>query len=58
MSVGKIVLVGRVEDSRVGGWCSANKGGFPGAWILLFLIGWNYAVMDFLYWPHVDMVRL
>ena len=47
----------QVEASRVGGWCSVRKGGRPGEWILLFLIQWSHATMDFSYWTHVDMVR-
>ena len=48
---------GRVEASREVGWCSVRKGGCPGAWILLFLIQWTYAAMDFSDWSHVEMVR-
>ena len=54
--VGKIVLVGIVEASRVGGWCIMMKAVLPGAWILLLLIQWIHAAMDVSYFPHVDRV--
>ena len=50
-------LVERVEASRVGGWCIVRKGGSPGSWILLFLMWWIYAAMDFSDWLHVGMLR-
>ena len=49
-------LVGRVEDSKVGEWCIMMNGRRPGDWVLLSLIQWIHAAMDFSYWPHVDMV--
>ena len=49
-------LVGQVEASSVDGWCSVRKGGRPGYWILLFLMWWIHAAMDFSYWPRMDMV--
>ena len=55
--VGTFVLVGRVEDSRVGAWCSVSRGLLSSAWIFLLLILCIHDAMDFLYYPHVDMVR-
>ena len=52
-----IVLVGRVEASWVGGWCSIRKGVHPGSWIPLFLILWIHNAMDFSDWTHIDMVQ-
>ena len=51
------LLVGRVGYSGVGGWCHVRKGGRPEAWILLVLIWWSHADINFSYWFHVDMVR-
>ena len=48
------VLFGRVETSRVGGWCSMKMGGHPGAWILEFLDTVDSCFMDFSYWPHMS----
>ena len=50
-------LFRRVESLRVGMWCIVRKGGRPRACILLDLMRWIYAYMDFLDWPHMDMVR-
>ena len=50
-------LVGQVEASRVGGWCSTRKGGRPGALIILVLMQWSHVYMDLSYCPHLDMVR-
>ena len=44
-------LVGRVESSLVRGWCSMRKVGRPGYWIILSLIWWIHATMEFSYWP-------
>ena len=49
-------LVGRVETSRVGGWCSARKGGHPGALILILLISWIHDAIYFSVYLHVEMV--
>ena len=46
-------LVGRVEASRVGGWCSARKAGHPGAWIILFLIRCIHAATYFSDCPQI-----
>ena len=48
---GKIFLVGRVEASRVGRWCSVRKGGCPGVFILLFLIRWSHTAIYFSVFP-------
>ena len=53
----KEFLVGQVEDSRVGGWCSVKNGGRPGAWTLLVPNQWIHADMAILDWSPVDMVR-
>ena len=50
-------LVMQVEYSSVIGWCIVKKGGRPGALILLVLIWWIHAAMDFSYWSHMVIVR-
>ena len=40
-------LLGRVETSRVGGWCRVKKGGRPGTRILSVLMLWSHAAMYF-----------
>ena len=50
-------LVRRMKSSKLGGWCHMSKGCCPGVWVILVLMWWINAAMDFSYWPHVDMVR-
>ena len=50
-------LFWQVEASRVGGWCSVNREGRPGSWILLVLMHCIHTDMDFLDCNHVDMAR-
>ena len=44
-----IFIFGRVEDSRVGEWCRESMRGRPSSWILLLIINWIYADMNFSY---------
>ena len=49
-------LAGRVEVSRVGGWCSVMNVGRPVAWILLVMMCLIHAAMYLSYCTHVEMV--
>ena len=49
--------VRQVDASREGGICIIRKGGYPGAWILLFSIQWIHVAMNFSECTDLYMVR-